>query len=52
MCIRDRDRILFATDYPFAGAVGSIAQCREAFGDDPVLLDKVFYRNAARILHL
>lgn len=46
------DRILFATDYPFDGAVGSIAQCREAFGDDPVLLDKVFYRNAARILHL
>lgn len=46
------DRILFATDYPFDGVSASIAQCELAFRDDPVLLDKVFYRNAARILHL
>lgn len=46
------DRLLFATDYPFDGISGSIQECELAFADDPVLADKVFYRNAAKLLHL
>lgn len=46
------DRILFATDYPFDGITQSVAACEEAFADDPVTADKVFYRNAAKLLGL
>lgn len=46
------DRILFATDYPFDGVTESVAACEEAFAGDPVLADKVFYRNSARLLHI
>lgn len=46
------DKVLFATDYPFDGVTESIHQCQEAFQDDPVVLDKVFYRNSAKLLHL
>ena len=46
------DKLLFATDYPFDGITQSVAACEEAFADDPVLADKVFYGNAAKLLHL
>lgn len=44
------DKILFASDYPFDGITGSLEECTEAFSDDPDLLDKVLYRNAAGLL--
>lgn len=46
------DRLLFATDYPFDGVTTSIRACEEAFRDDPIAADKVFYRNSARLLGL
>jgi predicted TIM-barrel fold metal-dependent hydrolase len=46
------DRVLFGTDYPFATVKYSIAACEKAFADRPDVADKVFYRNAARILRL
>lgn len=46
------DRILFATDWPFCSLKVSRNLLIEALGDDPDVLDKVFYRNAARILKL
>lgn len=46
------DKILFASDYPFDGVATSLQQCRQAFQDDPVLLDKVLYRNAAKLLRV
>ena len=46
------DKILFATDYPFDGVTESIQQCKEAIKDDPAVLDKVFYRNSAKLLPL
>jgi len=46
------DRILFATDYPFDSIKYSIQQCELAFADEPIIADKVFYRNSAKLLHL
>lgn len=46
------DRLLFASDYPFDGVAASIEQCRRAFAGDPIVMDKVLFRNAARILRL
>lgn len=44
------DRIMFATDWPFDTVTWSVYYAAEAFKDDPVVADKFFYRNAARIL--
>ena len=44
------DRIMFATDWPFDTCTWSVKYAAEAFKDDPVVADKFFYRNAARIL--
>lgn len=46
------DRILFATDWPFGSLKASVAELKKALGDDPDVMDKVFYRNAAKILKL
>lgn len=46
------DRVMFATDWPFDTCDCNIKCAEEALGGDPVALDKYFYRNAARILHL
>ena len=44
------DRIMFATDWPFDTVTWSVKYAAEAFKDDPVVADKFFYANAARIL--
>lgn len=46
------DRILFGTDYPFINETFGIQVIEAAFEDDPVTMDKVFYANIAKLLHL
>lgn len=46
------DRVLYATDWPFDTCTCNVKCHIEALGDNPDLLDKVFFRNANRLLHL
>lgn len=46
------DKILFGTDYPFGTFKYSIQEVKRAFADDERIMNKVFYENAAKILHL
>jgi predicted TIM-barrel fold metal-dependent hydrolase len=46
------DRILFGTDVPFGSFSQSIIQLEKAFFDDPAILDKVAYSNAATLMQL
>lgn len=46
------ERIMFATDWPFDTCTWNVKYASEAFKDDPIVADKFFYRNAARILGL
>ena len=46
------DRVMYATDWPFDTCDCNIRCGEEALGNDPVAMDKYFYKNAARILHL
>ena len=46
------DRIMFATDWPFDTCTWSVKYAADAFKDDPIVADKFFYRNAARIIGL
>ena len=46
------DHVLFGTDYPFTKIKYSIAECEKAFADQPDVLNKVFYANAVRLMHL
>lgn len=44
------DRIMFATDWPFDTCTWMVKYAADAFQDDPIVADKFFYRNAARVL--
>lgn len=46
------DRVLFGTDYPFINLKYGVEVIDQAFADDPVTKDKVFYGNIATLLHL
>lgn len=46
------EHVLFGTDYPFTHEKYNIAVIEEAFADDDMTRDKVFYSNIARLLHL
>lgn len=46
------DKILFGTDYPFGTFENSSNEVKRAFADDERMMNKVFYENAAKILHL
>ena len=46
------DRVMYATDWPFDTCDCNIRCAEEALGSDPVAMDKYFYKNAARILHM
>ncbi|NMB41710.1 MAG: amidohydrolase family protein [Firmicutes bacterium] len=46
------DRVMFATDYPFFSFKHSLEQCEKAFASEPEVLDKVLFKNSARLLHL
>lgn len=46
------DRLMFGTDYPFGTLGNSLAELKKAFADEPQVLEKVAYGNAARILKL
>ena len=43
---------MYATDWPFDTCDCNIRCAEEALGSDPVAMDKYFYKNAARILHM
>ena len=44
------DRVLYATDWPFDTCTCNVKCHIEALGDNPDLLDRVFYRNSAQLL--
>lgn len=44
------DKVLFGTDTPFASTGASLECVYEALGDNPVILEKVLYSNAAKLL--
>lgn len=46
------DKVLFGTDYPFGTFKYSIEEVKRAFADDERMMNKVFFENAAKILHL
>jgi predicted TIM-barrel fold metal-dependent hydrolase len=46
------DKVMFATDNPFGTYPGSLRQVDKALKDEPVLLDKVLYQNAATLLNI
>ncbi|WP_286680555.1 amidohydrolase family protein [Tepidanaerobacter sp. EBM-49] len=46
------NNVLFGTDFPFIRPKYGIKVCEEALANDPAVLDKVFFKNAACILHL
>lgn len=46
------DRVLFGTDYPFVNLKYCVEVIDEAFENDPITKDKVFYSNISKLLHL
>ena len=46
------DHVMFATDWPFDTSDFNIKCGVEALMDRPDLMDKYFYMNAARLLHI
>lgn len=46
------DRVLFGTDYPFVNLKYCVEVIDQAFENDPVTKDKVFYANIAKLLHI
>jgi predicted TIM-barrel fold metal-dependent hydrolase len=46
------DRVLYGTDFPFSNYPGSVKQVEDAFPDNPEIREKIFYKNAARILKI
>ena len=46
------DKVLFGTDWPFATFKGHIRQVENAYPNNPEIREKIFYKNAARILKI
>jgi predicted TIM-barrel fold metal-dependent hydrolase len=46
------DRVLFASDWPYGNRKTAIRTVKEACKGDRVLENKIFYKNAAKLLHL
>jgi len=46
------DKVLYGTDLPFTTYPGSVRQVEKAFPDNAEIREKIFYRNAARILQI
>jgi len=44
------DKVCFGTDTPFSSTGASLECVHEALGDNPVVLEKVLYSNAAKLL--
>jgi predicted TIM-barrel fold metal-dependent hydrolase len=46
------DKVCYGTDLPFSGHTITIKLVEEAFPNDPEIREKIFYKNAARILKI
>lgn len=46
------DKVLYGTDYPFTYEKYNIKVIEEAYKDKPIVMDKVFYENIAKLIHL
>ncbi|MGI5901802.1 MAG: amidohydrolase family protein [Desulfitobacteriia bacterium] len=44
------DKVMFGTDYPFLSQKHSLKAAEDAFGNNPELADKIFFRNVARLM--
>ncbi|MGI5901803.1 MAG: amidohydrolase family protein [Desulfitobacteriia bacterium] len=46
------DKVMFGTDFPFGSHKHSLAEVEKAFKNEPELLDKVLFLNAARLMRI
>lgn len=50
--ILGEDQVLYGTDYPFTHEKYNIQVIDDALSDQPIVKEKVFYENIAKLLHL